>query len=151
MTRPLPETGPFLGALNTQAREILDRVGRRKSVTGGEKILGLNDVNTSLYVIVDGKVEVRLGDKVALRSVGTLGPGASFGEMSLFEPGMTSAEVTAVDDTELLELPLESLDELENLSPTSAAWAYEALARETARRIREMDRELTDSLYWLLI
>lgn len=151
MTRALPDGGPFLGLLDEDARTVLENVGTRKQVAEGDTILGVNDVNTSLYVVVDGKVEVRLGENVPLRTVGSLGPGAAFGEMSLFEPGLTSAEVRAVVNTELLELPLPALEELEVLSPAAAATAYEALVRETARRIRETDKELTDSFYWLLI
>lgn len=151
MTAPLPDHGPFLGFLDEDARTILGNVGTRKSVPSGEVILGLNDVNTSLFVILDGNVEVRLGENVALRTVGSIGTGGAFGEMSLFEPGMTCAEIKAIEDTELLELPLKTLEEVEELSPSAAASVYEALVTETARRIRDTDRELTDSLYWLLI
>ena len=151
MTTPLPDHGSFLGVMDEDSRTILHNVGIRRKWSSGDTILGLNDVNTSLYVIVAGKVEIRLGTNVALRSVGTLGTGSAFGEMSLFEPGMTCAEVEAVEDTELLELPIKALEELEDLSPSAAASVYEALVRETARRIRDTDQELTNSLYWLLI
>lgn len=151
MSAGLPKTGSLMGRLDRAARSALEESGRRREFAAGTRILDINDVNTSLYVVLNGRVEVRLGQNVPMRSVGTLGSGDFFGEMSLFEPGLTSAEVSAVEPTEVLELPLRSLEDLEQSSPSAAAATYGAIVRESARRIRAMDRELTDSLYWLLI
>jgi CRP-like cAMP-binding protein len=151
MSEVLPDVGPLLGRLDEAQRTVLAGVGERKDVPSGFQILGINDVNTNLYVVLEGRVEVRLGQMVALRSAGTLGPGDFFGEISMLEPGLTSAEICAVDDTVLLQVPIQALDEMEREQTDTAAAIFKALVRESARRMRAMDRELTDSLYWLLV
>jgi len=151
VSESLPDIGPILGRLDDDTRKVLARRGERRRIPPGTKILGLSDVNTSLFFVLEGRVEVRIGQTVALRTAGSLGPGDFFGEISLFEPGLTSAEVSTVEDTELLELPLRVLNEMEEDETVAAAAIYGALVRESASRIRAMDTELTDSLYWLLI
>lgn len=151
MSGMLPEVGPLLGRLDEAQRGVLSASGERKEVPAGFQILGINDVNTNLYVVLEGRVEVRLGQMVPLRTAGTLGPGDFFGEISMLEPGLTSAEISAVEDTVLLQVPIQALDDLEREETATAAAIYKALVRESARRMRAMDRELTDSLYWLLI
>jgi CRP-like cAMP-binding protein len=147
----LPDIGPILGQLDEKTRRVMAERGERRQMPSGTKILGISDVNTSLFFVLDGRVEVRIGQTVALRTAGSLGPGDFFGEISLFEPGLTSAEVSTVEDSELLELPLRVLDEMEEEETEAAAAIYGALVRESASRIRAMDDELTDSLYWLLV
>lgn len=146
-----PQTKKVFDNLEPSARDIMQEAGIHRHVGAGEEILGLNDVNTSLFVVLSGRVQIRLGTNVPLRTVGTVGPGEIFGEMSLFEPGLTSAQVEAVEDTELLQLPLQALQEVEQEHPAVAAAAYRAIVQESARRIRAMDEELTDSFYWLLL
>jgi CRP/FNR family transcriptional regulator, cyclic AMP receptor protein len=64
----------------------------------GDTILTEGEEGDTAFLIVDGKVEVFLGVGAKAKSVGTLGDGEVFGEMSLIEPGPRSATVRAVTD-----------------------------------------------------
>ena len=66
----------------------------------GDTILTEGEDGSSAFLIVDGAVEVSIGDGESARTVGTLGVGDIFGEMSLIEPGPRSATVRATADTE---------------------------------------------------
>src|SRR5260370_2008128 len=68
----------------------------------GDTIIREGDEGDTAFFIVDGSVEVSVGQGAKARTVGTLKTGEVFGEMCLIEPGPRSATVKAVSDTECL-------------------------------------------------
>ena len=66
----------------------------------GDTILNEGEEGNTAFLIVDGSVEVIVGEGAKARTVGTLNGGDIFGEMSLIEPAPRSATVKAVTDTE---------------------------------------------------
>ena len=66
----------------------------------GDRIIAEGEPGDTAYVIVAGSVEVSIGEAGKVRTLGTLGPGDVFGEMSLIDPGPRSATVRAVTDVE---------------------------------------------------
>jgi CRP/FNR family transcriptional regulator len=139
----------ILDALTPEDRERLIAEGRRHTVPSGETIVRADDVNASLWIVESGRVEVRLGGEGATRTAGSIGPGGFFGEVSLFEPGLTTAAVIAREEAGILELPKQLLESFGEERPAAIAGLYAAILKELSERIRTMDRELADSVYWL--
>jgi extracellular factor (EF) 3-hydroxypalmitic acid methyl ester biosynthesis protein len=67
----------------------------------GEKIITKGDKALTAYVIKSGKVQVFLEKGGKTVTLGELGPGAMFGETSLFGGAEYGANVKAAEDTEL--------------------------------------------------
>ncbi len=87
--------------------EVHDILASCRSVTlrSGQHACRQGETGESMFVIVSGRVSINIdepGDGV--RVLNHLRPGDHFGEMSLLVGGSRSANVTAVMDTELLEL-----------------------------------------------
>jgi CRP-like cAMP-binding protein len=139
----------ILESLLPRDREALEADAVPRVAEAGDVLLRADDVNASLWVVLAGRVEVRLGSGNATRTAGTIGPGGFFGEVSLFEPGLTCAAVIARQRTVVLELPKELLTRFGEERPAGAAALYLAIVREISRRVRAMDRELAESVYWL--
>src|SRR6476620_1994720 len=59
------------------------------------------------FLIVDGSVEVSIGQGAKAKNVGTLNVGDVFGEMCLIDPGPRSATVKAVTATECMTISYE--------------------------------------------
>ena len=57
----------------------------------GEVIFRTFDMGTEMYVVLDGEVELAIGDNV----VETVGPGEPFGEMALIDQAPRTATATA--------------------------------------------------------
>ncbi|WP_442484351.1 patatin-like phospholipase family protein [Aeoliella sp. SH292] len=78
---------------------------RRVTLASGQHAVRQGEPGESMFVIVSGRVSINVdepdGDE---RVLNHLRPGDHFGEMSLLVGGSRSANVTAVMDTELLEL-----------------------------------------------
>jgi CRP-like cAMP-binding protein len=65
----------------------------------GDVILSEGEDGDSAYMIVNGSVEIIIGEGAKARTVATLNDGDVFGEMCLIEPGPRSATVRAATDT----------------------------------------------------
>jgi len=78
---------------------------RRRPLKKGEVLFRKGDEGSTLYVIKRGSVRIilpsRLGDEMA---PAILSEGDFFGEMALFDGMPRSADVVAIEDTELLAL-----------------------------------------------
>ncbi|KJR42145.1 Crp/Fnr family transcriptional regulator [Candidatus Magnetoovum chiemensis] len=78
---------------------IIDKT-RIKQYDKSDVLLGQNDVNNFIHVIIIGKVKVFLITKEGKESIlSILHAGEYFGEMSLIENKSTSATVVALEDT----------------------------------------------------
>jgi CRP-like cAMP-binding protein len=86
------------------------------------------------YVIVDGSVRVTRGG----RTVGTFGPGAIVGELSLIDGGVRTATVTAVEEVTVLEI---NADDFQRLLERSAHLTANLL-RTLAERLRATDQQV---------
>ena len=74
----------------------------------GAEILREGDVGESLYIVVEGRVEVRRGDK----RLAELSEREVFGEMAVLDPGPRSATVKAVTDVTLLTIRREDFADI---------------------------------------
>jgi CRP/FNR family transcriptional regulator, cyclic AMP receptor protein len=68
----------------------------------GDTIISEGDPGETAFYIVDGSVEVSVGQGAKAKSVGALKMGEVFGEMCLIEPGPRSATVKATTNTQCL-------------------------------------------------
>jgi CRP-like cAMP-binding protein len=92
---------------------------RTTAAAAGERVIAQWEYAREFYVILDGEVEVRSGD----RPLGTLGPGEFFGELAALEWGAgygypRTASVAATTAVRLLVLPGRVLNDLVRDAPT---------------------------------
>jgi CRP-like cAMP-binding protein len=104
----------------------------------GDTILTEGEEGDTAFLIISGSVEVTVGEGVKARTVGTLGEGDVFGEMSLLEPGPRSATVKATADTECAVTSYEEFMASLQEHPERAVEFLKTLVR----RLRQMN-ELT--------
>jgi len=90
---------PLFASLDKHAQEELLLLFRPRSASPGERIIRKGDRGDAMYFLVSGGAEVAVsGRRVPLE------PGSFFGEMALLTGGRRTADVTAVDYTQLLTL-----------------------------------------------
>jgi CRP-like cAMP-binding protein len=78
----------------------LARVASEETYEPGERIFDEGELGDSLFVIVQGRVNIlHNGDTVAV-----LGPGEAFGEMAVLDAAPRSATAVAEDETEVLRI-----------------------------------------------
>ncbi|HXC61960.1 MAG TPA: cyclic nucleotide-binding domain-containing protein, partial [Nitrospiria bacterium] len=100
----LPMTPVLSGGTEAQIRELL-LFSQFHRVQPGEIVFRQNDFSESLYMILEGRVELLVKpDDGPEKSVATLGPGEFLGEMSLISGRRRSATVRAVSEGLLWEV-----------------------------------------------
>lgn len=99
-----------------------------------EKIIEAGKVETRMYIILEGEVQISLSDKVDKIIVAQLKKGDFFGEISLFNKTPRSATVTAVGDVKLAFVDdAEHLREFLIRNPVFAAKMVHNLAQRLAK------------------
>jgi CRP-like cAMP-binding protein len=130
----------MLSAQSTNGAEM----GTRRRYGANEVILREGDLGQTAYIVRSGAVEVTSrasGEPVCLA---TLGPGETFGEMSLVDDKPRSATVTALEPTELEEIHQDGFFESLQTDPGVAIDLLRALferLREPQSRLLRLERE----------
>ncbi len=79
---------------------LFDGQDDRRSVAAGEAVFSEGDPGDTMFVVLDGSVELRSGGA----AMATVGPGELFGEMSLIDDEPRSLDAVATTDSVLAEL-----------------------------------------------
>jgi predicted acylesterase/phospholipase RssA/CRP-like cAMP-binding protein len=131
----------FEGLREEEIHSIV-RLARMLTIPSGQAICCQGDMGISMYVLVAGRVRVSArredGREVVLNY---LGQGNHFGELSMLVGGPRTATVTAVVDTELMEISRSDFHSLmasiprfaANLSRTLGVWLRGEISGQRSR------------------
>lgn len=136
---------PLLRGLSDDERRRTLAAAPRRRLPRGQIVFHLGDPADALYVILGGRVAVRVvtdvGDTVTLA---VLAPGESFGELALFRPHhRRTASVTTLEATELIRLEGDQLSALRREHPAINDLLLEVMARQVER----LSAHLTEALF----
>lgn len=137
---------PFaqLGDADCDALLALVKARRGKA---GDVLLAEGDTSTSLLVIAEGHLAVRVrGGDGSLVEVASLGPGEVVGEMAALDPAPRNATVLARASTLVIELTREAIAQLKRDAPFAAAALHRAIVGDLARRLREVNARIEAQL-----
>lgn len=121
-----------LGILDDSDIEWMIRVGTKRQVAAGATIIHEGKEISSLFIVLSGNMTVTAhGTQVAMLSVGEV-----VGEMSLIDARPPSATVTAAEESVVLAIPRDAIDERLHADVGFAARLYRALAVFLSSRLR---------------
>lgn len=83
---------------------MLAQAAVRHVFAPGEIVIRAGDPGSSMFVVHHGRVRVQVNDNGRPRTVATLNEGDFFGEMALFTGEPRTANVVALEETEVLEI-----------------------------------------------
>jgi CRP-like cAMP-binding protein len=127
----------FAGLKGKQIKSVASAFARERSYNAGEVIEKEGDSGVAFYLITNGSVEVRKGEKM----VAKLGRGQFFGEMALIDKQPRSATVVSAESgTKALVMPVWNFKAAVATDPTVAM----GVMKELARRLRETTNALTE-------
>lgn len=94
----------------------------------GQTIMEAGTTGQSMFVVLEGEVEVKVGDK----RIDVVGPGSIFGEMALIDDTPRSATIAAITDCRLVEVDRKRFEFMVSETPYFAL----AVMRVMADRLR---------------
>lgn len=115
-----------------------------ESYRSGEQIIAEGDKVDNLMFVKSGNIRVTRAflDNLSAEFAGPLGPGEVVGEMSFMDGRGASATLVADGDTEILNIPRESVFKLIEDNPDLAARFYESLFLDLARKLRSTNQRV---------
>ena len=119
---------PIFSTLSDKFLKRLAEEGKERHYQAGQRIVSQGAKGLGFFLILDGKVEVRVNEQ----TVATIGPSGFFGEMSLIEDQTRSADVVATAATRCLVI---SPSEFWNFLKDKPG-VVQMLFKETIRRLR---------------
>jgi CRP-like cAMP-binding protein len=138
----LTRTSLFAG-LPKRHRRALAKLTMVHSYREGTTIVEEGSLGSDLYVILDGRVKVNIGE----RTVEHLSVGEIFGETSLLAPGPRTASVIAEAPTRCLRLPGEDV----RTAMARDAELTTNVLEAAGGRLREMSRSVRHALMSLVL
>ena len=138
-------------ALSPSELALFDAVGERRAYVQGERLFVRGDNGRTMFVILDGQVELDFGADLARK---TLGPGEFFGELGLLiGDHLRSATARVLMPTEMVDLGAAELERLLDRDPRLVAqFLHRAITRIVrneqvlTHRLRRHNHELQDAL-----
>jgi CRP/FNR family transcriptional regulator, cyclic AMP receptor protein len=110
--------------------------------TKGDLIIAENSVGQALYLIKDGTARVYKGAEDKGEKLAILGQGELFGEMSLIEDSLTSANVIAESDLSLVAIHRGDFEQLLAQNEKIALKVYKSFCRVLSERLRRTTGDL---------
>jgi CRP-like cAMP-binding protein len=131
---------PVLAGISPPAQALLAREGIVHAFPAGVWIVREGDEGHSLFILVEGHVEVvkHAGQPGAI-TLAQLPQGAFFGEMCVVEPMRRAASVRALVPVSAIEIKASTLHHLFQKMPGQNAIVLLNIARDMARRLRALD------------
>jgi CRP-like cAMP-binding protein len=135
----------FLEALTSEQFGRLASEAQIVPYPTGAPVVRQGDAGDSLFVVVEGRVEVSVHARGGgpEQRLATLGPGDYFGEMSLLTGAPRSATIRAAEETRLVVLRKDALRPLLVADPTVLERLSKTLARRQAERDDALHRAAT--------
>ncbi|TDK43110.1 Crp/Fnr family transcriptional regulator [Antarcticimicrobium luteum] len=143
MALPLPDSS-FLSAASDSLKRMLAAQAVPVRLSAGQVLFEQEAQGDSLFAILEGQLEFSViaanGRKLSLD---LMGPGAVFGEITLFDPGPHTATVTALTPARLLRVRHADVLNKIHHSPDLA----DDLIRLAGQRMRWMGRLLNEQVF----
>jgi hypothetical protein len=103
--------------LSVDETATLARSSVRHVFAHDEMVIRAGDPGSSMFVVHSGRVQVQVNENGRSRPVAVLNEGDFFGEMALFTGEPRTANVVALEETEVLEIGHQAMKELFNTNP----------------------------------
>jgi CRP-like cAMP-binding protein len=131
---------PVMAGLDDEAIGFLSAMAKEEHYAAGAVIIGEGDPGNRMFFLSGGHVTVIKGyGTPQSMTLGRLGPGEFFGEMSLVESVVRSASVLAEGDVTACTLKGADFHRLYRHRPDQYGIVMLNIARDLARRLRSLD------------
>ena len=144
-----PETSlrdvAFFDDIDDDTLGLLQQHLTRLALRAGGQLFAEGDESDALYIVISGRLEIRVGDGIgkSFRSVAQIGAGEVVGELGVLTGERRSAGVFAVRDTELIMLGRPAFQNLLQENPQSIVSLTRLIARRLINETRSRKPQAT--------
>jgi CRP-like cAMP-binding protein len=139
----------LLAGLNDEQLDQFLHLMQVGTVPAGTHLVRQNEPANAMHLLLEGELRARANVEGRDTSIGTLGAGEFFGELSLFDQGPRTAEITASQESTVMKIPAADFEKLTHEKPELAAPFLFALTKTLAARIRADHKRYRDSVSFI--
>ncbi len=138
---------PLFQKLGFSETMALSDICRIDEAQDGEIIIHQDSLGQALYILKEGAAVVRRRDPVtgAEKELAQLAQGELFGEMSLIDDQLASADVVAKGKVELLVIPRREFEKLLASNDKLAVKVYRCFCASLSDRLRKANAKLAEA------
>jgi len=142
----LLQRAPLFAKLGFEETMELAHISHIEHRDDGEMIIAQDSLGGALYILKEGSARVSIHDRITgeVRELATLRCGELFGEMTLIDDMLASAEVVAVGPVELLVLPRRKFDDLLAHNPVLAVKVFRCFCRALTDKLRKANSRIAE-------
>ena len=130
---------PLLANFSAEDVAQLSTFGESRSYVAGETIIEEGEDNRHLYLVLKGTVEVLKKGEQGVQHIAEIGTSGSLGEISIFDPGPSSATVKALKDVEVWRATQANLERMHEVRPKVAYRLVTRICGVLAKRLRQLN------------
>ena len=138
----------ILRKLSDEELESFAKLLVEREVPAKHRIIEEGTPVLNFSIIVDGIVHIRRLANKREMLLGRMGPGAFFGEINLFDPGMATASIYAMKPTRLVQVSYDAFHHFMSENPAMGYKVVSAMMTEMARHLRQTSARLVNTAYW---
>lgn len=137
----IPATGIMAG-LEPDDRRLLGGYGEFLPVHPGQLLIREGGAQDSLYFVISGALQVHIEARGKRKLIAEIGAGDTLGEVNVFDPAVASADVTALDFSQVWKANRKDLEQFTESYPAAAARLMSGMLASMSGRLRRMNHEM---------
>lgn len=150
MDKPLSllKNVPIFADLTNDELAVMSRLLSEEPHKAKDVIFREGEPGDIMYLVAEGQVAITKKAGKARKGLAALGPGAAFGEFSLFDGGTRSANAVATADSRLFVLKGSDLYAIFAANPVLGQKILLRVIQELTRRFRKTNQDVADWVIW---
>lgn len=137
---------PLFAKLGYEETMALAQISHVETRADGEIAIHQDSLGSALFILKEGKAVVRRRDPITgdVKELATLGKGELFGEMSLIDDQLASADVAAQGPVELLVIPRKAFEALLASDERLAIKVFKCFCRALNDKLRKANGRIAE-------
>ncbi len=138
----------FLRELSGEELQAFSALFTLAEVPAGQRIVQEGKVINSFSIVCKGTVHVRRTVQKKEMLLGRICAGGFFGEINLFDPGVATGSIYAMDNAKIASTDYSTLQTFMEGNTNAGYKIVSGLMAEVCRRLRLTNQRFVNSVYW---
>lgn len=139
---PMESDHPLFRYFTDEERNRIESIGEVKRIADGAFLIRAGEIDSTLFAIEDGHLDIVVTDEGKMVVVATVGPGDVLGEVSFIDDSPRAVSVKAGEETTVRSWDKRTLSEALAFEPQLLAKFAAAMCELLVERLRDMSRRV---------
>ena len=139
---PMESDHPLFRYFTEAERDRIENIGEVKRIADGAYLIRAGEIDSTLFAVEDGHLDIVMMDDGKMTVVATVGPGDVLGEVSFIDDSPRAVSVKAGEDTTVRAWDKRTLSEALAFEPQLMAKFAVAMCELLAERLRDLSRRV---------